>query len=210
MTKELMSKEETDRLDVLEAVIIEDLKGFIRVGMALKEIRGNKLYRAKYTTWKGYLKDEWDLTKTHANFQINAFNVIENLKQNDNNCCQNENDEPFNLFLPHNEAQARPLTLLAPAQQISAWEKVLRQTDGKVTALAVNKVVQEVLEGQLTEEKNLLKNNITKEVTIPTDFSEQFSKLIEIMDLYRKSGWKDFNRKKAIEFVQNIETYLKS
>jgi len=220
MAMELMSKEETARLDELEAVIKQDLKGFIRVGMALKEIRESRLYKGKYAAWPDYLKSEWDISKSYANYQIESSDVVMNLQENGHNCGHFETDKPQKnaimeaLFddipFPRNEAQARPLALLAPVQQVSAWEQVLRRTGGRVTAAAVTKVVQEILEGRLFEEKNLLKKDIAKEVSVPDDFSEQFTLLIEIMDLHRKAKWKGFNRKKAIEFVHAVEAYIKS
>jgi len=201
---DLMSPEETGRLAELEEVIKEDIKGFLRVGMALKEIRDSHLYRAKYTTWKDYLREEWDLSKSYGEYQIAATDVVENLKANVHNCGH------FNI-LPKNEAQARPLTLLEdPEQQVAAWKEAVTRSGGKVTALAVMKVVMEILEAKKDEEKSGIQKDIIKEVTVPDDFSNQLTKLIEIMSMHRKSGWKGFNRKKALEFINAIEQYLKS
>lgn len=203
MSSDLMSPEENKRLAELEEVIKADIKGFIRVGMALKEIRENRLYRARYATWELYLKEEWDLTKTHANRQISAFDVVENINRS-------EEMTPIGVIVK-NEAQARPLTLLEdPEQQVDAWRVAVARSGGKVTALAVMKVVMEILESQRELERGGIQEKIIKEVSVPDDFSNQFNKLIEVLALYRKSGWKNFNRKKALEFVNAIELYLKS
>jgi hypothetical protein len=203
MELNLMSPEETNRLAELEEVIQTDLKGFIRVGMALKEIRDKRLYRSKYVAWKDYLRGEWDLSKSYGEYQIAATDVVKNLESNVHNCGRFE-------ILPQNESQARPLTLLPPEQQPIAWQNAIVRSGGKVTALDVMKEVKEILEIQLEQKKDGIQKDIVKEVSVPDDFSNQFTRLIEILALYRKSGWKDFNRKKALEFVNAIEQYLKS
>lgn len=204
MELDLMSPEETKRLAELEEVIKADIKGFIRVGMALKEIRENKLFLAKkYLTWELYLKEEWDLSKGYANRQISAFDVVENIKRS-------EAMAPMGAIVK-NERQARPLTLLEdPEEQVKAWKEAVSRSGGKVTALAVAKVVMEILEAQRDLEKDGIQKKVTKEVEVPEDFSIQFKKLIEILAMYRKAGWKGFKRKKALEFVNAIELYLKS
>ena len=203
MELNLMSPEETSRLAELEEVIKADIKGFIRVGMALKEIRDSHLYRAKHTTWKDYLREEWDLSKAYGNYQIAASDVVDHLKEMTTN--------GGHLPLPQNERQTRPLILLEdPEQQVAAWKEAVTRSGGKVTALAVMKVVMEILEAKKDEEKSGIQKRIDKEVSVPDDFSNQLTKLIEILALYRKSGWKGFNRKKALEFVAAIEQYLKS
>lgn len=230
MELDLMSREETDRLAELEAVIKKDMKGFIRVGMALKEIKDKRLYRSKYTTWKDYLKGEWDISRAYGDRYIDAFEVIENLNssfrksapigalldedgpdQNVHHGGHSEEDsDAFEFPFPKNEAQTRPLTLLKPEQQPEAWKMAVRMSGYKVTALAVTKVVQEILESQLEDDKNGIQQTIIKEVTVPDDFSSQFTRLLEILDMHRKSGWKEFNRKKALEFIKSIEEYLNS
>jgi len=200
MELDLMSPDETSRLAELEEVIKADIKGFIRVGMALKEIKEKRLYRSKQVTWELYLKNEWDIGKSYADYKMRAVDVLENLKQT----------STMVEVLPKNERQIRPLTLIPPDQQAAAWKKAISRSGGKVNALAVMKEVKEILEAKKDEEKSGIQKDIVKEVTVPDDFSNQLTKLIEILALYRKSGWKGFNRKKALEFVNAIEQYLKS
>ncbi len=232
----LIDKEEASRLAELESVIKKDMKGFIRVGMALQEIKDRRLYRGKYTTWEEYIKGEWDLSKAYANRQIQAYEVVQNLEgcnldidekvahgqpfdEDENNSDENganwrhfdeDKNSTFEIILPKNEAQVRPLTLLPPQEQPEAWKKAVIMSDGKVTALAVTKVVESILEKRRDEEIQGVQKAITKEVSVPEDFSEQFSRLTEILSMHRKNRWKNFNRKKALEYVRAIESYLKS
>ncbi len=245
---------------------------FIRVGIALREIRNNRLYRAKYSTWKEYLRGEWDLSKSYGEYQINAATVVENLQLNVHNCGHSETEKSHNcstseiekghncasfekegnikmstngghsekgtpsIPLPKNERQARPLTLLpTPEHQTQAWQKTLEQTEGKVTALAVSRVVDEMLEELKAQERQEIKDNLAsvsgdtlaaatsapkketsrkgaaepKVVEVPEEFTEQYNKLIDILDMYRRAGWKGFNRKLAIEYLEAIKDFLK-
>lgn len=209
-----MSLEEENRLKELETIIKQDLNGFIRVGMALKEIKDSHLYRSQYTSWKDYLKTEWDLTRAYADYQINAFNVVENLNQKCNHGCTFENENGHHgatsdLLLPRNERQARPLTLLPPVQQITAWEQVIKRTEGKVTALEVSKVVEEFLAKKHTKESELIKKQVNMSAGISDDFSEAFSIIIDVIDKHRAAGWKNLKRKKALALVNAIMDHLK-
>ncbi len=244
---ELLEPAEAKRLEELETIISRDIKGFLRVGMALKEIKEKRLYRGKYATWKQYISEEWDISRAYGDRYIDAYDVVENLKLNFNKSApigallendklnlnkrlpignllkndglEDEKEEsdpeesspvpdPVDLILPRNEAQARPLTLLPTEQQVAAWQKAIKMADGKVTALAVTKVVQDILDAKREEERHKLQEKIVKEVTVPDDFSEQFNRLIGILVLYRKAGWDGFNRKRALEYLHAIEDYL--
>lgn len=220
---ELLEPEESERLNQLETIIKLDIKGFLRVGMALKEIKERRLYRGKYATWKQYLREEWDISRGYAHYQIASYDVVENLKSLSENVHHGEHFEnnipeydpeesyPVSDFvLPRNERQARPLTLLPPEQQVAAWKKVLKMTNGKVTALAVTKVVQDILCTKREEERQETQKKMAKDVSVPEDFSVQFTRICEILALYRKAGWDGFNRKKALEYIEAIKSYLKS
>ncbi|MCF8112792.1 MAG: hypothetical protein K9K21_02945 [Desulfotignum sp.] len=247
MEVKVMSPEETDRLAELEAAVRKDLKGFLRVGMALKEIRDQKLFRGKAVTWEDYLKQVWDFSKAYGNRYIAAYNVVENIvitqaklvntdktapmgavsenaKMTPMGVILDDEEKPSSdvvlkesampswaqeTLLPQNERQARPLTLLSPEQQTAVWQRVLLETGGKPTALAVRKRVEEILDAQLDETKEGIQKRVTKDVSIPEDFSQQFAKLLEILSMYRKSGWKEFNRKQALDYVKAIEDFLK-
>ncbi len=202
MEVNVMTSEEIDLLAENEAIVRQGLAWFIKAAAALRTIRDKRLFRGKYTRWKDYTKGEWDISRTHADRLIHALEVVELLSKKGTNWC-------FDI-LPKNEAQARPLTLLSVDQIPEAWSEVLSRSNSKPTALVVSKVVTEALEAQISEEKAGLQQTIIKEITVPDDFSEQFTRLIEILDVHRKGGWKEFNRKKALEFIRAIEAYLNS
>lgn len=110
-----------------EAVIERGLQTFYEVGMALLAIRDGRLYRDGYPTFEAYCQERWQMTRQYANNMIAAASVIDNLETI--------------VVKPTNEAQARPLTTLAPDEQRIVWD-VVQQTApaGKVTAAHVQSV----------------------------------------------------------------------
>lgn len=201
---DLVTVEERERLTELESVICENLTGFVKVGLALKEIRDQRLYRVRFGTFEQYCKAFWDYSKTHANRNIAAADVVQNLT-------------PFGVKSPGdelgfklNEAQIRPLTSLKPAQQKKAWEKVNEICDGKITALAVKKVVSEMLGGTIQKKRDLIRDNVknAEPKTTPDDFKEAFDGLIVVLDKYRAKGWKGFDRKLALQWLEQLKMEL--
>jgi len=98
------------------------------VGMALMEIRDNKLYQfkngGKYETFEAYCKGVWDFKRTYAFYMIESARVVENVHHGEQN-----------IPLPSTERQCRPFTKLIPEQQRIAWQKAVETApEGKVTA----------------------------------------------------------------------------
>jgi len=127
----LLSEAETLELRRLEARVEIGLKAFWEIGLALSQIRDQRLYRENYKTFEEYCITRWEMSRRSAYQLISAATVVENVR----NCAQ---------ILPLNEAQARPLTALPPEQQREAWTKVLSTApSGKVTAVHVAQVARE-------------------------------------------------------------------
>jgi hypothetical protein len=127
-----LSTQESRALASLERTIAAGLKTFMDVGDALLQIRERRLYRGEFPTFEEYTRTKWGMTKTHANRLVAAAATVKLLG-------------PMEVA-PLNEAQVRPLTNLPPEQQKEAWEKVVADTGGgKITAAAVDAVVQEML-----------------------------------------------------------------
>ena len=101
------------RLSHLEAVIAKQRSSFYTIGKALKEIRDDRLYRELlFASFEAYLKDRWEMSRSHGNRLIDAARVIDNLS-------------PIGDILPENEAQLRPLVHLTPAEQRRIWRDFL-------------------------------------------------------------------------------------
>jgi hypothetical protein len=126
-----LTRAEADELQLHEAVIEGGLRTFIEVGTALLSIRDGRLYRATHSTFEGYCRDRWGMTRQHANRLVKSAEVVINL-------------EPIGS-IPETESQARPLSSLGADQQRQAWSLAVESApDGKPTAKQVEEAVREV------------------------------------------------------------------
>jgi hypothetical protein len=131
-TNAALSVDERTEFQQLETVIQVGLQTFFEVGNALMEIRDRRLYREAHETFEDYCNQRWQFSKSQANRLIGAAQVVETLA-------------PIGV-IPKNEAQARPLTQLAPERRAEVWQRaVATAPDGQVTAKHVQQVVDEVL-----------------------------------------------------------------
>lgn len=116
------------RLIILEGVIERGLETFVDVGLALTEIRNNRLYKETHGTFEDYCRERWGWNRSYAYRQIAAAETASLLSPMGDK--------------PESERVARPLTRLEPEQQREAWEEAVRESpDGKPTAAIVEKTV---------------------------------------------------------------------
>jgi phage N-6-adenine-methyltransferase len=122
---------EKQRLEVLESVIDAGMQTFVHVGNALLEIRDGRLYRQAHATFEDYCRERWGMHRSRAYQLIEAAETVSNLST-------------IVDIVPATESQARPLTVLEPAQQREAWQRAVETApNGKVTAAHVESVVNE-------------------------------------------------------------------
>jgi hypothetical protein len=89
----------------LEAVIERGRQTFVEVGTALWKIRGRRLYREReHATFEEYCQKRWGWTSRHAERQMIAAAVVENVR-------------PIGR-IPQTESQARELLRLTPEHQL--------------------------------------------------------------------------------------------
>lgn len=117
---------EAKRLAECEAIVEKSKKEFMKGWEALMCISEEGLYRATHSTFEQYCREKWGITARYANRLMLADAVMENIKSE-----QLVSSEP--AAVPENEAQARPLAVLTPPQQIEAAKIVAKKT-GKHTA----------------------------------------------------------------------------
>jgi hypothetical protein len=125
-----LSPTERQTLVHYEEIIAQGLKTFIEVGHALLAIREQGLYRETYGTFEGYLDQRWGLSRPHAYRLMDAAEVVDVVTAN-------------GVPAPANEAQARPLTSLPPAQQAEVWQEVVKTAPkDRITAKHVQATVK--------------------------------------------------------------------
>jgi len=127
------------KLIEFEKHIEQNLRGLMVVGMALKAISDDKLYRAKFKKFEDYCQERWELSDKYAYRLIEAYTCVNWLQK------ELKKSPIGEVRLPTNESQVRPLTSLEPEEQVKAWEKVLKTCKGKpITADEVEAVVNEM------------------------------------------------------------------
>lgn len=123
-----LTKIESSILAECETVIERGLSSFIDVGNALLKIRDGRLYKAEFATFEEYCRERWGMSRIHAHRLIESAGVVENLL-------------PIGNIVPANEAQARPLVSLSPAEQVAAWQEV-RESGKPITAALVESIAK--------------------------------------------------------------------
>jgi len=196
-----LSPAEQDRLGELEGVIRENLKAWYAVGTAMLEIRESRLYRNDDgRTWEGYCREIFGMSHQHADRQIAAARVIENLTP----IGVKADGQPDWELLPANEAQARELAALQPEDQRNLWGWLLEETNDqgapiKVTAKAVKEAVNG-FKGQALKQalKKAIEDVQPRQKADPNRESEPFKQawtgLMEQVEEEGRNGWKSTPR----------------
>lgn len=102
------------RLSQLEDIIEANQHRFYQTGKALRQIRDDGLFRdLLFDSFEAYVKDRWDMARSHAYRLITAANVIDNLSPIGDG------------ILPKNEFQARVMARFSKADQRNIWRKFI-------------------------------------------------------------------------------------
>jgi len=135
-----LSKIEKKTLRSCESIIKRGVQTSVEVGMALKQIQEQQLYREQHPTFEEYAQNRWELSRAHAYRLIESAKVIEDLSPDGD--------------VPTNEAQARPLSKVKdPEARQELWDEAQERAGEKqVTAKIVEEVVKEYLSQNPEEE----------------------------------------------------------
>jgi hypothetical protein len=204
----LSAKENKRRVD-LEAVIEKSFKGFVEVGLALKEIRESKLYRSTHTLFTAYCADLWELNERRYQQLMAGSDVIKNL-ENPNNCSGKDEIDlvDYGNVLPINEAQARPLTRLEPDQQRIVWAQVVNNAqieDRKVTAGMVEQCVREFLGEKKTERRKETQRRMAREQRMDYEVKRYFRDFFQVIDDAKHEGWKKTSKEAVIKYLDELK-----
>jgi hypothetical protein len=123
-----MMVHELARLRECEATIEKDSAAFMRVGVALAEIRNSKLYVGTHKTFELYCQDRWGFTRSRASQLIKAASVGKSLSNN--------------VLQTLNARQATALSQAPPEQQAVVLEQA--SANGPPTAASIQAAVAEL------------------------------------------------------------------
>ena len=201
-----MTKEEQSRLEELENIVHENFGAFVETGMALAEIRDNKLYRQSHVTFEAYCKEVLEVGRHRAYQLIDSASVVQNLLT----IGQQNGDEisPVGDALPKSERQARPLTKLPPEDQIKAWKEVL-ETCRKPTAHAVERVAKQYHNEDVQKKYRNAKKRVSTEAIVSPAFKKGFQAFLDVISDERNQGWKNTSKKAALRHVEAITDLIK-
>jgi hypothetical protein len=118
-----LSREESWELNKLEECIRTNEQGFLKVGLALSEIKSKRLYRATHKSFSLYCAERLGYSRIHAYRLINAAKVVELL--------------PIGYTIS-NETQARELGGMKPQEMVEVLEK-LKASSQPITAETIRK-----------------------------------------------------------------------
>lgn len=134
-TVEQMGPQLQGRLLTLEQTIERGLHAYRRVGLALKEIREQYLYRVEYDTFQEYCAIRWELSRSYAYRLIDAAEIAEALAS------------PNGDTGPRHESHARALTPLKDDRKAltSVWTALREEHGEEMTADVVHNAVRAAL-----------------------------------------------------------------
>lgn len=122
ITKVPLSRVEEIRLQRLEQIIVDGLQTFVMVGKSLAAIRAGRLYRQTHGTFVAYCQDRFGLSESHTYRTMDAAEIAAIVSP---------------IGEVGNEAQARELVGLEPAQAREVYAEAVRETVNKPTARAI-------------------------------------------------------------------------
>ncbi len=179
-----------DRLTRLETIIARNQGHFYDIGMALKEIRDNRLYKlALFETFDVYTKARWDMGRSHAHRLIEAYGVIKNLS-------------PIGDILPVNECQVRPLVQLKVFEQRKVWKGFLN-SGMEMTALNIKKFIN----ARTTADKDVPVNLIDK---ISKGYMAAVQGMLDQVCVAQHDHWQQTSRKTALLWNRVIKEKILS
>lgn len=142
-----MTHIERERLSMLEGTIQRGLRTFFEVGAALVQIRDQRLYRERHTTFEAYCQERWGMTRRHADRLIQGSEVVREIgahRAEGDEALDARDETNWSEGLPQNEAQARELARAPQGERAKAWQEAqARHGTDSPPARVVREVVEE-------------------------------------------------------------------
>jgi hypothetical protein len=176
--KENMSHPCQEQINRLESIIASNQRNFHCVGQALKQIRDHHLYRhLGFQSFESYVKNRWDIGKSHAYRLIDAANVVDHLS-------------PIGDILPRNEAQCRLLSPFESFDQRKIWRAFV-QTGLALTARQLRNFISDY-----QDKRQRPRYDLTE--TISDSYQRAVFDMLYQIRLARSDNWQSTSRQAAI------------
>lgn len=172
----------------LEAVIESERRCFYKIGKALREIRDDRLYRdLLYGSFGSYVRERWDIGKSHAYRLIEASLVLDNLS-------------PVGDVLPTNEAQLRPLGHLNSFDQRKIWRDFL-SAGLELNARNIQRFVSKYV--------NDSKTRIDLTDIVSTGYKEAVMAMLEQIKQAGEEDWRSTSREAALFWLRVMKEKIR-
>ena len=138
-----LAQNQRQRLDELKQTVSDHVAAFVKVAIALAEIRRDKLWALDgYNTFQEFCRGEFNFGSSYGRELAQAGDVLKGLLHE---------TDGIPAVLPTAASQVRELAKApTPEQQREAWELSLETTGGEPTARAVKSAVAQVTAPEIT------------------------------------------------------------
>jgi hypothetical protein len=154
-----LNSAEQEQLNLCETIIEKGYNTFIEVGNALFEIRNNKLYREKHSTFEEYCKQKWQIKRQRAYELMDAASIVNTLSE----ISDKKNDEiKVSPSTNIRESHAVALGKVPEEMRNLVWQKVVdnQKENGKtITAKTIQFIYSQEKNGSTETSNNKEKDD---------------------------------------------------
>jgi hypothetical protein len=179
----------------LEHIIESNRTQFYQTGKALRQIRDEQLYRQLlFDSFEAYVKDRWDMARSHAYRLIEASKVIDNLSPIGDG------------ILPQNESQARALARLKPADQRNIWREFIESG----TALSASNIRRFIKKHGKNRGAGTGSNPVNQIDIISTEFKAAVLAMLEQIRFAQTDQWQKTSKQSALYWLRVMKEKIMS
>jgi hypothetical protein len=177
----------------LENIIETNRCQFYQIGKALRRIRDEQLYRQLlFNSFEAYVKERWDMAKSHAYRLIEASKVIDNLSPIGDG------------ILPQNESQARALAQLKPIDQRNIWREFV---ESGTTMSACN--IRRFIKMRLKTVVSKVQSKPAKLIDIiSSSYKAAVMVMLEEIRLAQNEHWQNTSRQAALFWLRIMKAKI--
>ncbi len=175
------------QLTELENIIFTHRRNFYKIGKALKRIRDEKLFRdLLFNNFEEYVKERWDMARSHAYRLIEASTVMDNLS-------------PIgDKILPDNESQARALARFKKNDQRKIWKEFI-SSGITMSAENIRKFANKQIKKPITSKKPRTSDMVN---IISPSYHESVMTMLEQIRLAQNDNWENTSKEAALFWVK--------
>ncbi len=171
----------------LENIIETNRCKFYQVGKALRRIRDEQLYRQLlFTSFEAYVRERWDMVRSHAYRLIEASKVIDNLSPIGDG------------ILPQNESQARALARLKTIDQRNIWREFI-ESGTTMSASNIRKFIKMRMKKAAPGAESKPENRID---IISADYKAAVAAMLEQIQLAQNDHWQNTTKQAALFWLR--------